>query len=97
VALIYGNVLDFAIGKWKAPIRYALTVGMTPAYLRLLWKIQGARFSHAEFNLVDNPLASISARWRILNALRVAQQLQAAANSATPEPFGHRASASAKK
>ncbi len=63
---------DYAIGKWKPRIRYALTGGLTAAYLVLLWKVQGGRFGQTEISMVDNPLASISAGWRILNALRVA-------------------------
>jgi tetratricopeptide (TPR) repeat protein len=63
---------DFAIGKWKPRIRYALVGGLTAAYLGLLWKVQGGRFGQTEINMVDNPLGSVSAGWRILNALRVA-------------------------
>jgi Tfp pilus assembly protein PilF len=63
---------DFAIGKWKPRIRYALAGGLTATYLGLLWKVQGGRFGQGEINMVDNPLGSLSANWRILNALRVA-------------------------
>ena len=63
---------DFAIGKWKPRTRYALVGGLTAAFLGLLWKVQGGRFGQTEINMVDNPLASVSAGWRILNALRVA-------------------------
>ena len=63
---------DYAIGKWKPRIQYALIGGVTAAYLGVLWKLQGGRFGQAEINMVDNPLGSLSAHWRILNALRVA-------------------------
>jgi Tfp pilus assembly protein PilF len=63
---------DFAIGKWKPRIRYALQGGLTAAYLGLLWKVQGGRFGQTEINMVDNPLVNLSAHWRILNAVRVA-------------------------
>jgi hypothetical protein len=63
---------DFAIGKWKPRIQYALHGGLTAAYLGLLWKVQGGRFGQTEINMVDNPLGNLSAHWRILNALRVA-------------------------
>src|SRR5271169_3387767 len=63
---------DYAIGKWKPRIRYALAAGLTLLYLGLLWKVQGGRFGPAEIPLFDNPLARLPAGWRILNALRVA-------------------------
>jgi tetratricopeptide (TPR) repeat protein len=63
---------DFAIGKWKPRIQYALQGGLTAAYLGLLWKVQGGRFGQTEINMVDNPLGNLSAHWRILNAVRVA-------------------------
>ncbi len=63
---------DYAIGKWKPRLRYALAAGLTMLYLGLLWKIQGGRFGPAEISIVDNPLVHLPAGWRILNALRVA-------------------------
>lgn len=63
---------DYAVGKWKPRIRYALAGGVTAAYLAFLWKVQGGRFGPSGISMVDNPLANISANWRILNALRVA-------------------------
>ena len=63
---------DYATGRWKPRSRYAWIAGVTLLYLGLLWKIQGGRFGQARISLTDNPLASISAEWRILNALRVA-------------------------
>ena len=63
---------DYARGKWKPRLRYALIAGVTLAYLGLLWKVQGGRFGQITISQLDNPLAVIPARWRILNALRVA-------------------------
>jgi protein O-mannosyl-transferase len=62
---------DYAIGKWKPRIRYALAAGLALLYLGLLWKVQGGRFGPAEIPMVDNPLAHLPAGWRILNAFRV--------------------------
>ncbi len=63
---------DYAIGKWKSRLQYALEGGLTLLYLGLLWKIQGGRFGQTGISLEDNPLASVPAGWRILNATRVA-------------------------
>jgi Tfp pilus assembly protein PilF len=63
---------DYARGAWKPRLRYAAMAGVTLLYLGLLWRIQGGRFGQATISLEDNPLASISTGWRILNALRVA-------------------------
>jgi Tfp pilus assembly protein PilF len=62
---------DYARGKWKTNGRYALIAGVTALYLGLLWKVQGGRFGQQSISWLDNPLASLPARWRILNALRV--------------------------
>ncbi|HET6142203.1 MAG TPA: hypothetical protein VFE02_01750 [Candidatus Acidoferrales bacterium] len=63
---------DYAIGKWKPRIQYALIGGATAVYLAVLWKLQGGRFGQIGINRVDNPLGILPAHWRILNALRVA-------------------------
>jgi tetratricopeptide (TPR) repeat protein len=63
---------DYARGKWKPRVRYALIAGVTLMYLGLLWKVQGGRFGQLTISQLDNPLAVIPAHWRILNALRVA-------------------------
>ena len=63
---------DYARGAWKANTRYARIAGITLLFVGSLWEIQGGRFGQAKINLVDNPLAGLSAGWRILNALRVA-------------------------
>ena len=63
---------DYARGKWKPPLRYASIAGLTALYLGVLWKVQGGRFGQPGIALLDNPLGSLSAKWRILNALRVA-------------------------
>jgi tetratricopeptide (TPR) repeat protein len=62
---------DYARGKWKPRFRYALIAGVTLLYLGVLWKVQGGRFGQVSISPLDNPLASLPARWRILNALRV--------------------------
>ena len=62
---------DYARGQWKPRWRYALIAAVTVVYLGLLWKIQGGRFGQVTISQLDNPLALIPARWRILNALRV--------------------------
>jgi tetratricopeptide (TPR) repeat protein len=63
---------DYATGKWKPPIRYALAAGVTFLYLTLVWKAEGGRFGPAEIAVADNPLVQLPGGWRILNALRVA-------------------------
>jgi Tfp pilus assembly protein PilF len=63
---------DYARGKWKPILRYALFAGITLLYLGLLWKVQGRRFGQVTIAQLDNPLAVIPPQWRILNALRVA-------------------------
>jgi protein O-mannosyl-transferase len=63
---------DYARGKWKPILRYALFAGMTLLYLGILWKVQGGRFGQVTIAQLDNPLAVIPPQWRILNALRVA-------------------------
>jgi len=63
---------DYARGRWKHHLRYVLIAGVTVAYLGVLWKVQGGRLGRPSISLLDNPLASLPAPWRILNALRVA-------------------------
>ena len=63
---------DYARGKWKPPLRYARMAGLTALYLGVLWRVQGNRFGQTGIALLDNPLASLPAGWRILNAVRVA-------------------------
>ena len=63
---------DYATGRWKPRLRYAWIAGVTLLYLGLLWKVQGGRFGQASISLMDNPLASLSAGWRMLNAIRIA-------------------------
>ena len=53
---------DYAIGKWKSRLQYALEGGLTLLYLGLLWKIQGGRFGQTGISLEDNPLASLPGR-----------------------------------
>ena len=63
---------DYAIGKWKPSIRYALNAGLCLLYLGLLWKVQGGRLGRPSIAMTDNPLAYLPGGWRVLNALRVA-------------------------
>jgi len=72
IFLLLVLVGDYARGKWKPPLRYALIAGVTLLYLGVLWKVQGGRFGPMSISRLDNPLLVIPARWRILNALRVA-------------------------
>jgi tetratricopeptide (TPR) repeat protein len=63
---------DFARGKWKPLWRYLAVTGIAAAYLAIFWKIEGGRFGEVSISFVDNPLASLPAQLRILNALRIA-------------------------
>jgi tetratricopeptide (TPR) repeat protein len=63
---------DYATNKWKPRPRYALLAGITAVYLGALWIVQGGRFGQPRISLLDNPLASLPAGWRILNAIHVA-------------------------
>lgn len=62
---------DYARGKWKPRLSYALVTGLTLVYLAVLWKVQGGHLGRASINPLDNPLAGLPAGWRVLNALRV--------------------------
>jgi len=63
---------DYARGKLKPLLRYVSIVGVTSLYLAVFWKIKGGRFGERIVAFLDNPLASLPARLRILNALRIA-------------------------
>ena len=63
---------DYATGKWKPRVRYALAASLAALYLGVLWRVQGGRFGPAGIPMTDNPLAALPTGWRILNALRVA-------------------------
>ncbi len=62
---------DYAGGKLKPLSRYAGIAVVTAIYLAVLWKIQGGRFGEKGISFLDNPLASLPANLRILNALRI--------------------------
>jgi Tfp pilus assembly protein PilF len=70
IALVLAG--DYARGKLKPLHRYGWIAGVTVMYIAVLWKVQGGRFGGKGISFLDNPLASLPARWRILNALRVA-------------------------
>lgn len=63
---------DYAKGKFKSYFRYTRIAGIALLYVAVLWKLQGGRFGTGAISKMDNPLASIPALWRILNALHVA-------------------------
>jgi protein O-mannosyl-transferase len=63
---------DYARGKWKPLTRYGWIVVVAMAYALVLFKAQGGNFGEHNVNPLDNPLANLPARLRILNALRVA-------------------------
>jgi Flp pilus assembly protein TadD len=63
---------DYVRGKFKSISCYIRAGGMTVLYLALLWKIQGGHFGIGVVSHLDNPLATIPAPWRILNAFHVA-------------------------
>jgi len=63
---------DYARAAWKPRVRYVAMAAVTLVYLVLLWKVQGGRFGQSRISFEDNPLASVPAGWRILNALHVA-------------------------
>jgi tetratricopeptide (TPR) repeat protein len=74
-AVVFTPVLlvgDYSCGKLKTLQRYGWFAGVTGIYLALLWKVQGGRFGPKEISFLDNPLASLPASLRILNALRIA-------------------------
>lgn len=64
---------DYARNRlnWKCLRDYAWFGGAAAVYLGILWKAQGGRFGEKVVNFLDNPLAQIPARLRILNALRI--------------------------
>ena len=63
---------DYARGKRKPFARYAWIAGFAALYLAMFWKIEGGRWGEKRVVWLDNPLASLPATWRILNALRIA-------------------------
>ena len=63
---------DYAKGKLKPSIRYAGFAVLTLLYVGALWKLEGGHFGAPSVSVLDNPLALLPARLRILNALRIA-------------------------
>jgi tetratricopeptide (TPR) repeat protein len=63
---------DYATGKSKPRVRYALAGGLLLLYLAVLWKVQGGRLGRPDISMYDNMLAVLPANLRILNALRIA-------------------------
>ena len=62
---------DYARGKFKPSYRYVAIAAVSLLYVAALWKIQGGHFGAVSISELDNPLAQLPARLRILNALRV--------------------------
>jgi Tfp pilus assembly protein PilF len=63
---------DYANGKLKPSIRYAGFAVLTLLYIGALWKLEGGHFGAQSVSVLDNPLALLPARLRMLNALRIA-------------------------
>src|SRR5215472_860390 len=62
---------DYLRGRLWLP-RYGWLIGFAAVYLVTFWKLEGYRWGEKRVALLDNPLASLPAGLRILNALRVA-------------------------
>jgi tetratricopeptide (TPR) repeat protein len=63
---------DYGRGELKPLHRYVWIVGFTVLYLGLFWKLKGGRLGEISISFLDNPLASLPASLRILNAFRIA-------------------------
>lgn len=63
---------DYARGKLKSIWRYVSILTVTVLFLAVFWKLKGNRFGQLSVSFLDNPLANLPAKWRILNALRIA-------------------------
>jgi tetratricopeptide (TPR) repeat protein len=63
---------DYARGKLKPLARYAWIAVVVLLYLGVFWTLKGGRLGEVSIAFLDNPLASLPAIWRILNALRIA-------------------------
>jgi Flp pilus assembly protein TadD len=67
---------DYLRGRLWLP-RYGWLVGVMGVYLVTFWKVEGYRWGEKRVAFLDNPLASLPAGLRILNALRVAWKYMA--------------------
>lgn len=63
---------DYTRGKLKPVARYVQIAGATALYLGVFWWAKGGRFGETSVSFLDNPLASLPAGLRVLNALRIA-------------------------
>jgi protein O-mannosyl-transferase len=63
---------DYLSKGLKPYYRYAVITGVIALYLGVFWKIEGGRFGEKGISFIDNPLASLPAKLRILNASRIA-------------------------
>jgi protein O-mannosyl-transferase len=63
---------DYIHGQWKSRLRYLRIAAVSLVYLAVLWTAEGGHFGRVDIPLLDNPLGSLTAPWRVLNALRVA-------------------------
>lgn len=62
---------DYVRGKRKPLTRYGWMAGVIGLYLLLFWRVEGGRFGEKSVSFLDNPLASLPAHWRVLNALGI--------------------------
>jgi tetratricopeptide (TPR) repeat protein len=63
---------DYVRGKFATLRRYVLVAGVIILYLGAFWTIKGGRFGQKGVSFLDNPLVTLPAGLRILNALRIA-------------------------
>ena len=63
---------DYLRGKFKPAIRYVAVSGVCLSYLLLVWFQKGGHLGIVGVNFADNPIYTLPAMWRILNALRIA-------------------------
>jgi protein O-mannosyl-transferase len=63
---------DFARGRMKSLSRYAPIAGVAAAYVILFWLMHGRQFGERNVLFLNNPLLSLPAGLRVVNALRVA-------------------------
>jgi protein O-mannosyl-transferase len=63
---------DYVRGKWKPVMRYVWIAVVALAYVALMFKAQGGVLGEHGVDFLDNPLAGLPPRLRVLNSVRVA-------------------------